>query len=538
MEQVVTAERAGRRPRERLVSWLAVHSVDLAFAAIIGTWFAYLLRLTADGWFYLDDWGLIEQSGSFEGLFQPFNKHLSLAILVIYRVLAEAFGFDYGPYRTVGLLCLLAVPVSFFWTNRRLLGPPLAAIASLSMLAFTNHELRPATLNHYLVGVGAVGCAAALNRGRRADWVLLATVTLSLSAASGGVAVAVACLIHNGCVRPWRRRWLVVLVPVASWLVWLIVTAGTDESQLDPPVTIAQAIDTATRVAWTPFQHLGLDNPVLSVALLVAFVAYGVWRLRQGLDAASNFLAWSAALTVWSVGLGTARGPDALINGYWQLGEIVYRYQLVALVFVLLAVVPREPIRWPRQVAIATDAWRQVAAAVLVVVAGWAGSAAIGSHVEARADAYERKGWEMRSVLLETRDGNHDRFPPPGLVFYNLDSEGVLSLLDRYGHPQEGRLPLPDPPTVNVDAAAGGGQATVTWTAPAWDGGSGIIGYVVTPYVGFAPQAPRTFDSTATTQTLTDLTNGVTYRFKVQAVNAVGASGYSEVTEPVTPRPH
>jgi hypothetical protein len=43
------------------------------------------------------------------------------------------------------------------------------------------------------------------------------------------------------------------------------------------------------------------------------------------------------------------------------------------------------------------------------------------------------------------------------------------------------------------------------------------------------------FSSTATSQTLTGLTNGWTYRFRVQAVNAVGLSGHSTATNAVVP---
>ena len=77
----------------------------------------------------------------------------------------------------------------------------------------------------------------------------------------------------------------------------------------------------------------------------------------------------------------------------------------------------------------------------------------------------------------------------------------------------------------------------MSWTAPASDGGSAVTGYVVTPYVGYCAAAAETFSSTATTQTVTGLTNGTQYRFRVQAINAVGTSGYSTVTNPVTPAP-
>jgi hypothetical protein len=93
----------------------------------------------------------------------------------------------------------------------------------------------------------------------------------------------------------------------------------------------------------------------------------------------------------------------------------------------------------------------------------------------------------------------------------------------------------PDAPTIIRDATAGDGTATINWTAPASDGGSPITGYVVTPYIGYSPQPSTTFNSTATTETLTGLTNGSTYRFRVRAINAIGTGPYSKVTNPVTP---
>ena len=92
------------------------------------------------------------------------------------------------------------------------------------------------------------------------------------------------------------------------------------------------------------------------------------------------------------------------------------------------------------------------------------------------------------------------------------------------------------PPTIGA-ATAVNGTATVSWTAPASDGGSPVTGYVVTPYIGYLPLAPQSFGSTATVQVLTGLTNGTQYRFRVQATNAFGNSGYSRVTNPVTPAP-
>ena len=62
----------------------------------------------------------------------------------------------------------------------------------------------------------------------------------------------------------------------------------------------------------------------------------------------------------------------------------------------------------------------------------------------------------------------------------------------------------------------------LTWTAPATNGGSAITGYVVTPYITGVAQATQTFNTTATTDTVTGLTNGTAYTFTVAAINGVG----------------
>jgi hypothetical protein len=83
-------------------------------------------------------------------------------------------------------------------------------------------------------------------------------------------------------------------------------------------------------------------------------------------------------------------------------------------------------------------------------------------------------------------------------------------------------------------ATAGNAKATVSWAAPA-NNGSAITGYVVTPFVGTAAQGSVTFNSTATTQTITLLTNGTTYTFKVAAKNVNGTGPQSPASNSVTP---
>jgi len=82
--------------------------------------------------------------------------------------------------------------------------------------------------------------------------------------------------------------------------------------------------------------------------------------------------------------------------------------------------------------------------------------------------------------------------------------------------------------------APGMAQVRVTWVAPA-NNGSPISGYVVTPFVGSKAQSAHTFNSTATTQVITGLTNARTYTFRVAAKNAVGTGPESPASSPVVP---
>ena len=92
----------------------------------------------------------------------------------------------------------------------------------------------------------------------------------------------------------------------------------------------------------------------------------------------------------------------------------------------------------------------------------------------------------------------------------------------------------PGAPTIG-DRHIGNASVSLSWTAPANNGGNAITGYVVTPYIAGVAQATQTFNSTATTETVTGLTNGTAYTFKVAAINGVGTGTQSAASASVTP---
>ncbi|MCW2755671.1 MAG: hypothetical protein JWQ32_3082 [Marmoricola sp.] len=97
----------------------------------------------------------------------------------------------------------------------------------------------------------------------------------------------------------------------------------------------------------------------------------------------------------------------------------------------------------------------------------------------------------------------------------------------------------PDAPT-GVAASSADRSATVSWSAPAFDGGSAVTGYTVVAIDASNRNARSTvcagsLSSTTTSCTATGLTNGHVYTFTVAAANAIGTGPASTPSTAVTP---
>ena len=113
---------------------------------------------------------------------------------------------------------------------------------------------------------------------------------------------------------------------------------------------------------------------------------------------------------------------------------------------------------------------------------------------------------------------------PDGLTIYLSTDSGVVII-------PRGQ---PIPPT-NVVAKAGDGQATVSWTAPAITGSTPITSYTITEWRFIAPPLTFTFNSPATSEVITGLTNGAGYQFNVTATNSQGSSDPSAWSNVIFP---
>ncbi len=94
----------------------------------------------------------------------------------------------------------------------------------------------------------------------------------------------------------------------------------------------------------------------------------------------------------------------------------------------------------------------------------------------------------------------------------------------------------PDAPTA-VGASGGNALANLTWSAPAYNGGTAITDYIIEYKLTSEPTTWSTFadgTSTNTTGTVTGLVNGSSYDFRISAVNAIG-QGTISATATATP---
>jgi hypothetical protein len=115
------------------------------------------------------------------------------------------------------------------------------------------------------------------------------------------------------------------------------------------------------------------------------------------------------------------------------------------------------------------------------------------------------------------------------VVATNAIGDGPASSASNTVTPSAPTVPgAPGTPT----ASAGNAQATVSWTAPSSDGGSAITNYTVTSMPG---NKTCTKASAPLSCTVSGLTNGTAYTFKVVATNAIGDGPASAASNQVTP---
>ncbi len=134
---------------------------------------------------------------------------------------------------------------------------------------------------------------------------------------------------------------------------------------------------------------------------------------------------------------------------------------------------------------------------------------------------------QIRELLEENTKNYHSK--------RNTDGTGIV---DVSWLPTALVVKVPDAPT-GLTATAGDTKVSLDWNAPENNGGAAITDYIV-QYKLTSNNAWTDLsgaDNTATSATISNLTNGSEYQFRVAAVNSVGTGDYSSTVSatPTTP---
>ena len=261
-------------------------------------------------------------------------------------------------------------------------------------------------------------------------------------------------------------------------------------------------------------------------------------------------LAWSApasnggsGITGYRIYRGTTSGGETslttlgAVTGFTDSGVTngtTYYYKVTALNSVGEGPLSNEKFATPAASATAPGAptLNSATAGVGNVALSWSAPAADGGSAVTGYRVYRgtTSGGETLLTTLGAVTGFTDSGLANGTTYYykvsalNSVGEGTLSN-ERFATPA-GSATVPGAPTLD-SATAGNGSVTLSWSAPASDGGSAITGYKVWGATSSGNETVLTTVGNVTSWSNTGLTNGTTYYYKITAVNGMGQSFFS-----------
>jgi hypothetical protein len=321
------------------VEWLARAGLVLAVVASG----LLLYHLTRGSSFSTDDWIWIDtrRGNSLHTFLAPYNGHLSLVPVAIYRLMFALFGIgDFVPYRILLLVVASAAGVVIFEYARHRVGE-LCALLAATLLLFLgpgwNDIMQPFQVAWLIAVASGILALSLLDRRRTTtDVAGCLLILISIATTSVGVAFAVAIAVDLAVARRrWRDAWIVGL-PLVLYVAWAIHyhPAQIQLSLISSwPANLAQTTRTAlagvvglSRV--TPSDLTGLSVAIGTPLLVLAAMGVIVRAAAGGWNWA-RFLSLTAALATFTL-------MTTLVRSFQSPFESRYTYVVCVLVTLMV----------------------------------------------------------------------------------------------------------------------------------------------------------------------------------------------------------
>lgn len=311
--------------RAQLVSgWLDLDRLALPMlgAAAIASGLL-LFHLTRGTSFWADEWTWIatRRGHTVDAFLAPYNGHLSLIPVAIYRLMFAIFGLgSYTPYRVLVIVLSLGVAGLLFAYARARTGDFVALLLAVSMLFLGpgwQNTMWAFQIPWLIVCAAGIVALMLLERGTRgADAAACALLVLAVCSTSLGLAFTIGVAVDLALTRRrWRDAWIVA-IPLALYAIWALAYHPNPlEAAAIPtiPLNLAKAAATAFSAlvgqsGILPFNGSGTAL-TYGWPLLVVVAVLVLWRgVRPGRRAASllaTFVAFVASVSIAHGGLAS-----------------------------------------------------------------------------------------------------------------------------------------------------------------------------------------------------------------------------------------
>jgi hypothetical protein len=333
------SDRAVESERKRFVG-LGLLACAVAAAA------AVLLTMAQHLTFILDDWVLLigREGWSAQALLAPFNQHLMLGPLLVYRLLLAVFGMNSAfPFFVASTFAFLLSCVLLFVYLRDRVGDWLALLGATVVLflgAAYEGLLWPIEIGYFVSVSAGLGMLIAFDRkDERGDRIACGCLAVSMAFSSVGVAFAAGAIVDL-CLggRVWQRR-LYLVLPIGLYVIWWLGWGHTAETPFDlgnvvhaPLWVLDAAASGVTSILGLATaqqsERPALPNIIWGRAIVICALGLGALQLARGWRPSRKFaVVLAIALTFWILGA---------LNANWARSPLVSRYQYESAIFVLL----------------------------------------------------------------------------------------------------------------------------------------------------------------------------------------------------------